>query len=464
MAAPSYAASGAYLSSDGTTHNVAAPAGVVADSVVVLVAYVDGAADPTITLPAGFAHTSGSPVFADVSGGANDQNHRLVVAWHRASGSEAGPYVLTLGTGRYVEAQAHRVEGVVASGDPFDAGADADGTDQNVTTSPAVDITTAGADRLVLHAATDWGGGTWTAPSGFTVRMQSDLSGYLSGGFGSATLSDKAQAAAGATGSLAATSDVSNKMQAWAGALIPAGGGGGGSDPARPAVTVVNAAALDRAQASRRPGPVIFGRTPAGEVVAPAGQVRVANAAAVAQADWARRVVVMSPFLFETRIEVPDPLPPTSGVFAGSFRGMAGTLAGFIGMTGVVAGSLPALAGSMGTQNPPIGETQEPGTGGEFPAMVTASASGNRVAPGTRLLVINDSDDPITLTIATPLEVQSLGLAEGTVVIPDGVFPVNARLVDVPYGLYAQPGDGLCHLTWSAFLGVSFAVLGRHAI
>ena len=230
MAAPTYGVAGTYLENESTSQSFPAPASVVANSVVVLVAYVDGVADPGIGLPGGFAHAEGSPVYLGTVGG-TDQNHRLVVAWHRASGSEAGPYVMTTTSTRFVNGQAHRCDGCVTSGTPFDSPTGSAGTVTSGTTSPTVSVTTAGADRLLLHAATSWAGGTWTAPGGFTKRMQA-ASGLV-------TLADKAQATAGGSGSITATCSGSDKMQAWLGALIPASGGGGPAViPGRPQLYV----------------------------------------------------------------------------------------------------------------------------------------------------------------------------------------------------------------------------------
>lgn len=224
MAAPTYGAAGTYYENSSNAPSFGAPASVAANSIVVIATYIDGVTDPGITLPGGFSHAEGSPVYLKTTGSqVGEQNHRLVVAWHRASGSESGPYVITLGSTAYVSGQAHRYDGAITSGTPFDSPTDSDGTIDSMTTTPATTITTAGADRLVLHAATNWGGGTWTAPSGFTKRQQ--------GGFGLCTLADLAQASAGSTGSVTATCSTAEHEQAWLGALIPAGGGGATAIP-----------------------------------------------------------------------------------------------------------------------------------------------------------------------------------------------------------------------------------------
>jgi hypothetical protein len=211
MAAPAFGTSGTYGQTSGgnpaTSIGLAVPASVAADDVIVAVIFLDGATAQTITAPTGFTEATDSPAQAD--------NHGGRVFWKRATGADSGTYTFSWGTSQYAEGQAHRFTGAITTGDPFDVTVSA--VDNGfVTTSPAVSDTTTVADTLLLHVATNWSGGTWTAPSGFTKRMQ--------GGFDVATLSDKAQAASGATGSITATCTGTDRMTAWLGALKPTGG------------------------------------------------------------------------------------------------------------------------------------------------------------------------------------------------------------------------------------------------
>lgn len=104
--------------------------------------------------------------------------------------------------------------------------------------------------------------------------------------------------------------------------------------------------------------------------------------------------------------------------------------------------------------------TQNPGVAGAAPVMYSASGGGDKVSPGTRLLVINGGSGSIDLTIATPYTVAGLALDDQVVEVLNGTFPANAKFVDVPASLYQQPSDGLCHLSWSGTTSVTFAVLG----
>jgi hypothetical protein len=106
-------------------------------------------------------------------------------------------------------------------------------------------------------------------------------------------------------------------------------------------------------------------------------------------------------------------------------------------------------------------EAQYPGLGGVVPTFSPAAAEGNRVPPNVRLTVVNGGGSSVTLTIATPGTARGgLSIADRAVTVGTGVFPVNAKAVDVPASMYMQ-ADGYCHLSWSETTDVLFAVLGQ---
>jgi hypothetical protein len=207
MTAPAFGAAGTQLQgSTGTTASVDVPDGVVAGSLVVVTAFIDTPTGTITAMPLDFANAGDSPV----SGGSN----KTYVMWHRATGSEstAGTYDFTLSGAIYRNMQAITYDGVVASGDPWDVTAAAlDNT--NGTVTPAVSDTTTLADTLLVFAGTNWAGGAWTPPGGFTERRDT--------GDQVCTVADLAQAAAGATGSITATCVGSDRRTAWLGALKP---------------------------------------------------------------------------------------------------------------------------------------------------------------------------------------------------------------------------------------------------
>lgn len=321
MAEPTPAASGTYYENTSASVDFAAPSGVVDNSVVVICAYVDGATDPTITPPTGFVQAENSPVYLDETvPQLSSQNHRLMVMWHRASGSESGPYTMTLGSSRFVAGQAHRFEGVVQSGTPFDSGTDAAGveTPDPANTSPPVNITTEGSDRLVLHAATNWAGGTWTPPTGFTKHQQ--------GGFGHSTLASKAQAAAGATGSLTATLTTNDKMQAWAGAL-------------KPATESSNEAVI----AGSLPN---LGGSLTADLINPAAISSALPSLGGALAADLKATAVIAGDLPGLGGSLAASLTATAQI-SGALPGLGGSLTGDSQNQGVIAGDLPGLSGSL---------------------------------------------------------------------------------------------------------------------
>lgn len=207
MAAPTFGASGTAFSDSGAGVDIDAPDDVVDKSIVVAAFFLDGTPDQNVVAPAGWTAAEGSPVVAT--------GHRMYVYWHRASGAESGPYSFTWDASVYREGQAHRYDACVTTGTPFDAGTDTAVDNTNGLVSPAVEVTTLGADRRLIHTATDWGGGTWTpnVSPAFTKRQQPAV--------GLCTLSDAAQATQGASGSITATCTGLDKRTAWLGALKP---------------------------------------------------------------------------------------------------------------------------------------------------------------------------------------------------------------------------------------------------
>lgn len=204
----SWAAAGTAFSDTSATPAFAVPAGMVADQVAVAVFFVNGSTDRNVAPPDGtWDAAEGSPVAAS--------NHRLYIFLHRAAGDESGTYTFTLDGADFVEGQVHRYTDCATSGALLDAGTDTAVDNVGSVTTPAVDITTLGADRRLLHAASDWAGGTWTASvvPAFTKRQQPAV--------GLSTLSDAVQAVAGGSGSVSAVSTNLDKLTAWLGALKP---------------------------------------------------------------------------------------------------------------------------------------------------------------------------------------------------------------------------------------------------
>lgn len=212
MAAPAFGSIGTYLQGTATTADFAAPASVASGDVIVIVFYLD--ASTTVSgLPSGFAHAPGSPLRVGAGLGGE---HSLNVIAKRATGADAGPYTVTFSASQYRNGAAIRYTGCVASGTFWDANSGtgtAIATDtSNNTVTPAVSMTTSGADEMLVFAATNWSGGTWTPPTSFTERIDN--------GDKTLTADDLVQAAAGTTGSVTATCVGSNKRAAWLGALI----------------------------------------------------------------------------------------------------------------------------------------------------------------------------------------------------------------------------------------------------
>lgn len=210
---PQFGSSGTHISGNATTANFPVPAGVATGDIIVIPIFLNVAATTITAMPTDFAHAEGSPIAVGTS-------HSLAVVWKRATGADAGTYDFTLSTNEYRAGAAHRYTGCITSGSPWETPTDTAFEDTSATVTPAVDITTTGANRLLIFSATNWAGGAWTPPTGFTKRMDT--------GDRVHTLADNVQASAGATGSITATCAGSDKRVAWLGALKPTATGGGG--------------------------------------------------------------------------------------------------------------------------------------------------------------------------------------------------------------------------------------------
>lgn len=207
MAAPTFGSVGTYLQGSVATASVAVPAGVVADDFVAVVLFINGATSLVTPAP-GFVDAPSSPV-VNTSGNA----HRLHVLWKRATGPDSGTYDFVLSGTDFVSAGAIRYPGVTPSGSPWDATTSANSVDATSNQTPAVSVTTTGPDRMLLFAGSNWSGGGWTPPTGFNERIDN--------GFAVVTADDLAQAVAGSTGTVQATSAGNNRTVAWLGALLP---------------------------------------------------------------------------------------------------------------------------------------------------------------------------------------------------------------------------------------------------
>lgn len=205
MPAPAHAATGTYLEGSFSTAAFAVPSGVQAGDLIVIPIYIN-AATGISAYASGFAEAPDSPQ-TNASGLA----HNVHVVWKRATGGDTGTYDFPLSATDFISGAALRYTGCVTSGSPWDDTDGAVDVNDGVDTPP-VSVTTTGADRLLVWAGASWSGGTWIPPSGFTERFDQ--------GIGLVTAADKAQAAAGDSGTVQGTPSASSRRTAWLGALI----------------------------------------------------------------------------------------------------------------------------------------------------------------------------------------------------------------------------------------------------
>ena len=204
MSVPTWEGKGSDFSNTSATPAFIVPDGTASGKVVIVSMFINVAATLVTGVPTGFIEIEGSPV----TGGSN----KLVKYWKRLTGVDAGTYDFELDSAQFIEGAAELYDNCVASGNPFepDPGVAFDNT--NGTVTPEVSTDTSGPDRLLIHTATNWSGGTWTSPSGYTKRLQPPV--------GLVTTSDKSQLSEGSTGAVTASSTNSDKRTAHLIALI----------------------------------------------------------------------------------------------------------------------------------------------------------------------------------------------------------------------------------------------------
>lgn len=203
MPAPASGGAGTYLTGvAGTTAAIPVPSGVAADDVVLVHLYLETTA--AVTAPSDFTELSPFPSAT----GAKPQTVRTF--WKRAIGADSGTYGFSWTGSAWRDGVATRWTGCITTGSPIDAQTSA-ARSSSGTTTPAVSLTTTGADRRLVWSGSSWDGGAWTPPSGWTEHVDS-------GALGIASL---AQAAAGSTASITGVCAVSSSQTAWLLALIP---------------------------------------------------------------------------------------------------------------------------------------------------------------------------------------------------------------------------------------------------
>jgi hypothetical protein len=213
MAAPVFGTAGTALAygSARTSSAVPLPASTAADDVVVVYFLQDQSGSPLVTVspPAGqgLAEVVFSPLLDTSS------PLRLQVWWKRLTGADTGSYTFTHASAG-TEAIAMRYTGVQTSGTPIETypttGAVVNNTSTNTT--PTVSGTTGGPDRLLLYIGGIFQTSAFAPTAGWTERYDgSEL-----------TVDEKAQATAGATGSVGTTTTgTASRSAAGLFALLP---------------------------------------------------------------------------------------------------------------------------------------------------------------------------------------------------------------------------------------------------
>lgn len=204
MGAPIWESKGADFSNTSATPGFAIPAGTANGKIVIVSMFINVSTTLVTGVPAGFFEVAGSPV----TGGSN----KLVKYWKRLTGEDVGTYDFVLDSAQFIEGAAELYNDCVVSGNPFDLDPGTAFDNVNGTVTPEVSTSTNGPDRLIIHTATNWSGGTWTPPDTYTKRLQPPV--------GLVTTSDKSQPSEGSTGAVTAVATGNDKRTAHIVALI----------------------------------------------------------------------------------------------------------------------------------------------------------------------------------------------------------------------------------------------------
>lgn len=187
---------------DRSNSAVAVPAAAAIGDVALIHWYCESTTAPTP--PAGFTELTFSPEPVTTANGV----HRQRVYWKRLTAADTGSYTFAHAL-LYTELTASLWSGCVASGAPaVSLGSAVE--DRAWPNAPAVSGTTTSANTALVHLATQYNFGVNAQPpSGFSLVRDGS----------SGAVSYKAQAAAGATGSVVATNPGSS-TSSWTATLV----------------------------------------------------------------------------------------------------------------------------------------------------------------------------------------------------------------------------------------------------
>lgn len=193
---------GNYLAGgNGARADIPAPSGVANSDIVVVDLYKENSA--TVTAPSGFQQ-----IGTAVAAGSRQWHYQY---WKRSTGNEPTSYAFTWSGTTWRSGVAVSYRGAVSTGNPVEA-FDTAGNANNSTSSPTVSLTTSGPNRRVVWSASNWNGGKWTPPSGFTELVDAG---------DAVTIATREQALAGATGSVSGAAGENNSITARIFALVP---------------------------------------------------------------------------------------------------------------------------------------------------------------------------------------------------------------------------------------------------
>jgi hypothetical protein len=176
MVAPSLRALGAVTAASTGSPTFAAPAGAQASDLIVCAWFQDdGRTSVSGVLPPGFFIATDTPQVNNPLAGS--PSHRLNVYQGVFSAVGPGPYTFTVvpGIGTPTPFCEGRTGAIQDAGTPWSGTPDgATSGDTNVSTAPLVTSSSLVNDCYALYISTNWNGGAWTPPVGYTERWDAN--------------------------------------------------------------------------------------------------------------------------------------------------------------------------------------------------------------------------------------------------------------------------------------------------
>lgn len=156
-----YVGAGTYLTEASGTSAVLVPPATALNDIVIVFLYKENT--NAVTPAAGFTEFSHNAT-------TGTQDHDSYLLWKRATASEPASHTFSWTTSNWRTGFVVAFRGCITTGSPVDVVTSATTGSTASTTTPAVQVTTTGADRMLAWFGSTWEVTAWTTPTGLTAE------------------------------------------------------------------------------------------------------------------------------------------------------------------------------------------------------------------------------------------------------------------------------------------------------